>query len=57
MPLLGLLPFLWKMPQKFYISKTNEETEPHQYVIAQWLACWLATGEVLGSNPGKEEYY
>ena len=32
-----------------YICWTN------QVVIAQWLALWLATGEVLGSNPGKGE--
>ena len=28
-----------------------------QVVIAQWLARQLATGEVLGSNPDKEENY
>ena len=27
----------------------------YQVVIAQWLAWGLATGEVLGSNPGKGE--
>ena len=26
-----------------------------QVVIAKWLARWLATGEVLGSNPGMGE--
>ena len=26
-----------------------------EFVIAQWLARQLATGEVLGSNPGKGE--
>ena len=31
----------------------NLQTRRHQVVIAQWLARQLATGEVLGSNPGK----
>ena len=32
---------------------TPNQLMGNQVIIAQWLARWLATGEVLGSNPGK----
>ena len=33
----------------------NIHLNGYQVMVAQWLACWLATGEVQGSNPSKGE--
>ena len=40
---------------KWLKQKMKCTIRSYQVVIAQWLARRLATGEVLGSNPGKSE--